>query len=123
MIARFRSAGPGAVLVSPSVTTGVDFPGRACEFQIILKVPWPDARTPVVAARTVKDKSYPAYVAMQDLVQAVGRGMRSEEDQCETLILDDHVKWFIHQYRHFAPQWFLDAYRSVLTIPAPPPRL
>jgi Rad3-related DNA helicase len=60
---------------------------------------------------------------MQDLVQAVGRGMRSEDDQCETFILDDHVQWFVRQYKEFAPQWFLDAYRHSQTIPAPPPPL
>jgi Rad3-related DNA helicase len=90
---------------------------------VILKVPWPDSREPVIEARTVKDKTYPAYIAMQDLVQAVGRGMRSEDDQCETLILDDHVRWFLSKYRTFAPQWFLDAFRSCITIPIPPPRL
>jgi len=122
-VEQFRRAGPGAVMVSPSLTTGFDFAGQACEYQVILKVPWPDSREPVVAARTARDKGYPAYVAMQDLVQAVGRGMRSEEDQCETLILDDHVRWFLNSYRSFAPQWFLDAYRSSNTIPPPPPKL
>ena len=119
----FRRSRPGTVLVSPSLTTGFDFAGKACEFQIILKVPWPDSREPVMQARTAKDKAYPAYLAMQDLVQAVGRGMRSAEDQCETLILDDHCKWFVSSYRHYAPRWFLDAYRSTLTIPVPPPPL
>jgi Rad3-related DNA helicase len=123
MVEKFRRAGPGAVMVSPSLTTGFDFAGTSCEYQVILKVPWPDSREPVIAARTVKDKSYPAYLAMQDLVQAVGRGMRSAEDRCETLILDDHVRWFLVKYRSFAPQWFLDAFRSVMTIPPPPPKL
>ena len=119
----FRRAGPGAVMVSPSLTTGFDFAGQACEYQVILKVPWPDSREPIVAARTLRDKTYPAYVAMQDLVQAVGRGMRSEEDRCETFILDDHVQWFVRSHASFAPQWFLDAYRHSQTIPPPPPPL
>jgi Rad3-related DNA helicase len=119
----FRRSARTTVMVSPSLTTGFDFPGTTCEFQIILKVPWPDAREPVMQARTAKDKAYPAYLAMQDLVQAVGRGMRSAEDRCETLILDDHCKWFLSSYRHYAPRWFLEAYRSSLTIPPAPPRL
>jgi len=122
-VERFRRAGPSTVMVSPSLTTGFDFAGTACEYQVILKVPWPDSREPVIEARTVKDKTYPAYLAMQDLVQAVGRGMRSETDQCETFILDDHVRWFISKYRTFAPQWFLDAFRSSITIPPAPTRL
>ena len=120
---RFTWARPGTVLVSPSVTTGYDFPFRQCEYQIVVKIPWPDSRVPIVKARTAHDPEYPAYLAMQDLVQAVGRGMRSAEDQCETFVLDDHVRWFLFQYRHLAPRWFLDAYRSQLILPDPPPPL
>ena len=122
-VERFKWAQPGTVLVSPSVTTGYDFPFRQCEYQIVVKIPWPDSRIPIVKARTAHDPEYPAYLAMQDLVQAVGRGMRSAEDQCETFVLDDHVRWFLFQYRHLAPRWFLDAYRSQLIVPDPPPPL
>lgn len=118
-VQRFRDAGPGAIFVSPSVTTGYDFAGKQCEFQVIAKIPFPDRRNPVTAARTTHDKEYPAYIAMQELVQAVGRGMRSAEDQCETAIFDSNCSWFMKNYRHLAPQWFLEAYRRVETIPEP----
>ncbi len=122
-VARFRAAGPGAVFVSPSVTTGYDFPGAACEFQVIAKIPFPDRRSPVTAARTAHDGEYPAYVAMQELVQAVGRGMRSADDQCETAIFDSNCGWFMRKYAHLAPSWFLAAYKKVETLPTPPPHL
>jgi Rad3-related DNA helicase len=119
-VERFKAAGPGAILVSPCVTTGYDFAGKLCEYQIIAKIPFPDRRNPVVAARTDYDKEYPAYVAMQELVQAVGRGMRSADDQCETAIFDSNCSWFMRAYRHLAPEWFLSAYRRVETLPTPP---
>ena len=122
-VERFRQAGPGAIFVSPSVTTGYDFPGALCEFQIIAKIPFPDRRNPVTAARTEHDKSYPAYIAMQELVQAVGRGMRSADDQCETAIFDSNCSWFMRNNRELAPSWFLAAYRQVATLPDPPPTL
>lgn len=122
-VQRFRDAGPGAIFVSPSVTTGYDFAGQACEYQIIAKIPFPDRRSPVTAARTAHDPEYPAYVAMQELVQAVGRGMRSADDQCETAIFDSNCGWFMNKYRHLAPTWFLAAYRRVETLPIPPARL
>ncbi len=122
-VEQFKAAGPGALLVSPSMTTGYDFPMTDCEYQIILKIPFPDSRSPVVKARTAADKDYPAYIAMQELVQAVGRGMRSQEDQAETFILDDNAKWFMSKYKHFAPTWFLEAYRRVETLPLPPQAL
>jgi len=123
VVERFRQAGPGAIFVSPSVTTGYDFAGKQCEFQIIAKIPFPDRRNPVTAARTQHDKTYPAYIAMQELVQAVGRGMRSAEDQCETAIFDSNCSWFMKNHRDLAPQWFLEAYRRVDTLPEPPTAL
>lgn len=118
-VEQFKQAGPGAVLVSPSVTTGYDFPMTQCEYQIVVKIPFPDRRDPVTAARTAKDPTYPSYIAMQELVQAVGRGMRSAEDRCETLIVDSNCSWFMKQQGHLAPQWFRAAYRKSETLPEP----
>ncbi len=67
-------------------------------------------------------EDYTAYLAMQSLVQAYGRGDRAEDDWCETLCVDDNLKWFIWKYREFAPRWFLDAYRkwdSLTSVPKP----
>lgn len=124
-IAQFKRAKKGTVLVSPSVTTGYDFPLGECEYQIIAKIPFPDKRDPVTAARAAIDPRYPNHVAMQQLVQMVGRGMRAEEDQCETFIVDDHARWFLgKKYLDLAPRWFKRAIvRGQTTIPVPPPPL
>ena len=118
-VERFKAAGEGAILVSPAISTGYDFPDDQCRYQLITKVPFPDKRDPVVSARTHADPDYAAYVAMQELVQMVGRGMRSAEDWCESLILDKHAEWFLRKYRHFAPEWFFEAYRECATVPEP----
>lgn len=122
-VAEFKAAGPGAILVSPSVTTGYDFPGDQCEYQIIVKVPFPDRRDPVTAARTAKDPDYPAYIAMQELVQMVGRGMRSADDRCESVLLDANCSWFMKKYGDLAPRWFRQAYRRVESLPEPMEKL
>jgi len=118
-VARFKSACPPAILVSPSVTTGWDFPGETCRYQILGKVPFPDTRDPVTKARVAKDPQYQGYLAMQSLVQAVGRGTRSEDDWCETFVVDDHWAWFRRKSRHHAPRWFWDAVSEAGTLPAP----
>ena len=56
---------------------------------------------------------------MLNLVQACGRGMRAEDDQCECFIVDAHFKWFVRKYAKFAPKWFLDAIKTVGIIPDP----
>lgn len=122
-IRKFKAAKPGTILVSPSVTTGYDFPYSECEFQIICKIPFPDSRDPVVKARSDIDSKYAAHVAMQDLVQAVGRGMRAEDDRCETFIIDDHAKWFLNRNADLAPRWFRRALVRTDIVPAPPPRV
>ena len=120
VIQAFRRADPPRVLVSPVLSTGFDFPGRDCEYQIIGKIAYPDSRNAITKARTELDKDYPAYIAMQQLVQAVGRGVRSPTDQCETFVIDDNIRWFLRRHRDFAPDWFLAAYGTSETIPTPP---
>lgn len=124
-IARFKQQpqDSGAVLISPSVTTGYDFPYTECEFQIITKVPFPDTRDPVAKARTARDPEYGMYATMQALVQSVGRGMRAADDQCETFIVDDQLKWFLWKYKHLAPDWFVRSVQTRSALPAPPARL
>jgi Rad3-related DNA helicase len=124
-IQTFKEAPPGTVLVSPAVTTGYDFPYTECEYQILGKIPFPDRRDPVTAARTIVDAQYPNHVAMQELVQAVGRGMRSPDDQCETFICDAHASWFLSKHADLAPRWFRRAVSKLTpgTVPTPPPSL
>jgi len=85
----------GVALVSPSFGTGWNFPGDACRWQIIGKVPFPDSRGKVMKARVEREPRYLNNCAMLELRQAVGRGTRSEEDWCEVLVIDDSIGWFM----------------------------
>lgn len=118
-LGKFREAMPPAVLCSPSVVTGWDFPYEECEYQIIGKIPFPDARRKVDKVRREKAPDFHCCMAMQSLVQTCGRGMRFPDDQCENFIIDDHFTWFVKKYKRFAPKWWLDAVRFVRTIPEP----
>jgi len=123
VIARFKAKKGPCILVSPSVTTGYDFPYDECEYQILLKIPYPDTRPAIVKARTEIDSDYPKYLAMQTLVQTVGRGVRGIGDRCETFLLDDHATWFIPRNKQFSPRWFMEGYKRVEVIPAPAAKL
>ena len=123
MVQRFKYAEPPKVLVSPSMSTGWDFPYNECEFQIIGKVPYPDTRNKITAARVKNDKDYAPYLAMQQLVQACGRGCRAEDDHCENFVIDDNIGWFLRSNRQFAPKWFMESVTSRLLPPQPPPPL
>lgn len=119
-VAEFKRMPAPAILVSPSILTGFDFPGDEARWQVITKVPFPDSRSPVYAERHKDDKEYGGYLAMVALIQAAGRGNRSEDDWCETAIVDDNIDWFMRRFRKFAPRYFLDAYQGNVMITPPP---
>ena len=123
VVEMFKQTDAPWILVSPSVGTGYDFPGRQCEYQIIGKLPYPDTRSAVMTARSEDDKGYGSFLTMIALVQMAGRGMRGPEDICETLMIDDNITWFIKQNKQYAPQWFLDSIRWESQVPPPLPKL
>jgi len=112
-----------SILLSPAVTTGLDFPYRQCEYQIIPKLPFHPMLTKLLKYRCQEDKDYAPYLCAQALVQSVGRGMRAPDDQCETFVIDDNFRWFVRTYARFLPGWF---YRSIVWTkfaPKPLPKL
>lgn len=121
VIRKFKQSPEPRWLISPSVTTGHDFPGEQCEFVIWTKLPFPSSQTQVMKARQKEDKQYAGYLMIQELIQGAGRGMRSGSDHCETLIMDNNWKWVSRRFAHMIPDWFTVQYRD--TIPPPPPRL
>ena len=120
VVAQFKAMPAPAVLVSPSLHTGWDFPADLARYQIIAKVPWPDSRSKIVQGRTETDSDYPAYEALTRIVQMAGRVVRGPEDWGETLIVDDQITWMLSKYRQHIPAWFREAYRSVAMVPQAP---
>jgi len=120
VVRQFKNMPAPAILVSPSVTTGYDFPGDEAEYQIIGKIAYPDTRDKIVKARAKDDPEYPAYIAMQHLVQASGRITRQLSDFGETFIIDNNITWFLKTYKEFAPDWFKEAYKYCDGVPAAP---
>ncbi len=121
VIEKFKRTGAPAVLVSPSVTTGYDFPGEGKpQYIIIGKIPYPDTRDPVTKARHEEDKDWTSYLAMDTIVQSAGRCSRSVEDRTEVLVVDDNWSWFWPRYKQFAPLWFHERVRgSLSSVPDP----
>jgi Rad3-related DNA helicase len=106
VVEKFKAAPAPAVLVSPSVTTGWDFPQEECEYIVVGKVPYPDTRGALIQARMADNRDWAAQLAMETLVQETGRGTRSADDKCQVLVVDDAWRWWWPKYKHFAPTWF-----------------
>jgi Rad3-related DNA helicase len=119
----FRKADAPKILVSPSFSMGWDFPRSECEYIIVAKIPFKPQQSKVMKARENRDKQYGAYMAMQELIQSCGRGMRSFDDRCEVICVDGHLSWFLYANKSLACGWFVNAVRKVNSIPTAPIKL
>lgn len=120
VVAEFKARKGAAVLITPAAMEGVDLPLELCEYIIIPKMPFPDMGDRLVQQKKLRDKDYIPYIVLQHVVQAVGRGMRSAEDQCESFILDAHFQWLKGGYYQYMPRWFHVALRTVDRDADPP---
>ncbi len=107
----FESSNKPLVLVSPSMSEGVDLPYEKCQFQVIYKVPYPYLGDKQINQRKKKDPEWYAYKTVMTLMQAYGRGMRAENDNCDTYILDKNIQNILRSkmFRKLVPKFFSEA--------------
>ena len=113
-ISNFKGSTQPQVLISPSITTGYDFPGSQARFLIVAKVPWPMTQSAVFKSRQAEDKTYQHHVIAKTLVQSCGRGTRYPEDWCEIFVTDDTIGWWWKQHSHLTPAWFQERYQGTI---------
>lgn len=100
---RYTSSLQPLVLVTASFTTGLDLPGMI-GFQVLLKVPFGNLGEEVTRWRMewgegddkFGKRNYQAE-AMNTVVQACGRGVRTPTDVCHTFILDSNFGYLSKQ--------------------------
>lgn len=118
VLSDFKDSSLPLVLLSPSMTTGVDLPDDECRFIIIAKLPFANKTDPMVAKRmkigpdglpNPKGQKWYLWSAACDFVQSLGRGMRSPTDFCATYILDANWKWFRPAVWPMLPEWVKEA--------------
>jgi Rad3-related DNA helicase len=108
---QFEKTDKPMVLVSPSMSEGVDLPYEKCQFQVIYKIPFPYLGDKQVNSRKKHDPKWYAYKTIMTLIQAYGRGMRAEDDFCATYILDRNIKMLFNNplYKALVPRSFKEA--------------
>ena len=108
-LARHEAAtGKPTVLVSPSMTEGLDLKEDLGRFCIMTKVPYP-ALDPYVRARMKRDNDWYQWQTSLKLVQGPGRIMRSKTDWGHTHILDADFARFIRENNRRLPKYYLDS--------------
>lgn len=76
------------VLMSPSMTEGVDLSDDKSRFQIICKIPFPYLGDVAVKKKTELNQRWYDYQTVKTIVQALGRSVRNENDHAVSYILD-----------------------------------
>jgi Rad3-related DNA helicase len=111
VLGEFESSKEPMILVSPSMSEGVDLPYEKCQFQVIYKIPFPYLGDKQINQRKNLDPKWYAYKTIMTLLQAYGRGMRAEDDYCETYILDGNFRMLLRNplYRDLVPSFFKEA--------------
>lgn len=98
------------VLVSPSLTYGVDLKDNLARFQIIVKLPYSPLGSKRVKALFEQDKRWYENKMLVNLIQACGRGTRSTTDHCKTYILDGNVVRVLQSCKERLPKYFLERF-------------
>ncbi len=97
------------VLLTPSMTEGIDLPGDLSRWQVICKLPYPYLGDPQIARRKALDPSWYDWRTCLTVVQAYGRSVRSADDFAVTYVLDADFGAFVKRQRGRLPAWFLEA--------------
>jgi Rad3-related DNA helicase len=108
ILEKHTQSSKGTVLVSPSMTYGVDLKGDLAMFQIVMKAPWLPTKESRIEKMMKIDASWYVNKMLCTLVQACGRGVRSESDECVTYILDGGIFDSIAKNKKKLPRYFLD---------------
>lgn len=98
------------LLISPSVTEGLDLKGDLARFNIIAKTPFPFLGDAWVKARMEKSSSWYNRQAMIAVIQACGRVVRGKEDWGFTYILDSAFAGLFQRIGRNIPAWWKKAY-------------
>lgn len=105
----YAAAGTGAILMSPSITEGLDLADEKGRFNIIAKVPYPAMGDPWITARRDKLGAWYDWKTSLAMAQASGRTTRHADDWSDTIILDTCFGYFYDSNRDLFPEWFQEA--------------
>lgn len=115
---KFRAAKYPAILVTPSMGTGVDLPFKDCEYTIIPKMPF-ESPSRVSEERAKTDKFEWVYNAAESVIQYIGRAMRDPKDQNECFILDANFEMFRTRFHKMIPSWIWETVQLIGCLPQP----
>lgn len=108
IIKQHNKSNKPTVLVSSSLTEGVDLKGDLSRFQIIVKLPFLSLADKRISEKIKKDNDWYVVSMFRSLIQQCGRSTRNKEDFSITYVLDLSFKWWLTKNKTkgwFQPQF------------------
>ena len=106
---RFYKSKLPLVLISPSLTEGIDLKDDLSRFTIICKLPYGNLSDEWVIKRKLKSPDWYVTSVLEKLVQMSGRSIRSETDFASTYILDSMFGSVLKSTSKYVPKWWKDS--------------
>ena len=112
MLNKHISSKTPTVLISPSMSEGVDLKGELSAFQILCKMPYPFLGDKVVKKKMNRWKWWYTTQTIRTIIQSVGRSIRSEKDKAVTYILDGDWRMIKSKAKDDFPKDFFKNYHE-----------
>jgi ATP-dependent DNA helicase DinG len=97
------------VIVSPSMGTGISLDGNLGRFGIVLKIPYPNITNPQVKNRILSNEKWYNWYTTTQIIQSLGRIVRSDIDYGENYILDASFSNILEN--GYVPKYIIDSIR------------
>mgnify|MGYP001037476294 CR=1 FL=1 len=109
----FQSTKKPALLISPSITEGLDLINDLARFAIIVKIPYGFLGDQWIKRRMEISSEWYQRQAIVDIIQGAGRVVRSKDDWGHVYILDSSWGYLYTQTKGIIPDWWHDGYHVV----------
>lgn len=113
VISAFQNESKPSVLISPSITEGLDLTQDLGRFNVIAKIPFPYLGDQWIKARMEKSNRWYRCETVISLLQASGRTMRSSDDYSVFYILDTCWEMLLNSSSDMIPSWWFDQYHVI----------
>jgi len=113
IINQFTGSVKPTILISPSITEGLDLREDQSRFAIFAKVPFGFLGDQWIKKRMEMSTEWYQRRALIGVIQGGGRIVRSKDDHGTVYILDGSWGYLMSQTRETIPQWWRDAYQVV----------
>ena len=109
----FLESGGPSILISPSITEGLDLKDDLARFAMIVKVPFGYLGDQWIKRRLEMSEEWYRRRAITDIIQGGGRIVRGLDDEGTVYILDASFSYLYSKSMSMVPDWWKESYHII----------